>query len=59
MKTTRPPLDLTKRIESVSPDTVYVSFVAPGITEGVDKCGAAMAGLTPYRQAIDVPAGAR
>lgn len=33
-------------VTSVSPDSVYVSLVAPGITEGVATCGSGMAGLT-------------
>lgn len=33
-------------VVSVSPETVYVSLVAPGITEGVETCGSAMSGLT-------------
>ncbi len=33
-------------VTSVSPETAYVSLVAPGITEGVDRCGGGMAGLT-------------
>jgi alkylmercury lyase len=33
-------------VVTVSPETAYVSLVAPGVTEGVEKCGGGMAGLT-------------